>query len=159
MENFIFNRATVNDVKLLVELRTTFALELSGLQEAQDVKDLEKQLTEYFTKATTENTCISYIAYRDNRVAGIGSVMLRQQPGNFKNPSGKWGYIMNMYTVPEFRRQGVCKGILEALANDCWESGITALELHATPAGAVVYEKSGFTIHTEPTYRKYKTGM
>ncbi len=155
MGNLTFHRATVSDVHLLVELRTRFALELSGPQEAQAIGELKKQLTEYFTKATAENSCISYIAYRDKVAAGIGSVMLRHQPGNFKNPSGMWGYIMNMYTVPEFRRQGVCKGILEKLVIDCRKSGITALELHATPAGAVVYEQCGFNIHSEPTYRRY----
>lgn len=33
--------------------------------------------------------------------------------------------------------------------------GITAFELHATAEGEHVYKNSGFTIHPEPTYRKY----
>ena len=53
-------------------------------------------MTEYFSKAIQDNTCISFIAKCDEDVADIGSVHLREMPGNFKNPSGKWGYIMNM---------------------------------------------------------------
>jgi hypothetical protein len=46
-------------------------------------------MTEYFSKAIQDNICISFIAKCDEDVAGIGSVHLREMPGNFKNPSGK----------------------------------------------------------------------
>jgi predicted acetyltransferase len=82
-------------------------------------------------------------------------VHLRHLPGNFKNPTGKWGYIMNMYTVPEHRRKGVCKGILDELVKHATSAGITAFELHATPEGELVYSRNGFAPHNEPTYRKF----
>lgn len=96
-------------------------------------------MTEYFSKAIQDNTCISFIAKCDEDVAGIGSVHLREMPGNFKNPSGKWGYIMNMYTVPEFRRKGICKNILNLLVEEGKKYGYYAFELHATNDGEKVY--------------------
>ena len=112
-------------------------------------------MIEYFTRATLENSCISFIAKSNNTIAGIGSVHVREVPGNFKNMSGKWGYIMNMYTVPEFRKQGICSEILKLLVNEGKRHGITAFELHATEEGKPVYLKGGFQIHNEPTLRKY----
>jgi hypothetical protein len=82
-------------------------------------------------------------------------MMLREQPGNFKNPSGKWAYIMNMYTYPSFRRLGICTGILKALTDEASLNNITAIELHATKNGELVYVQNGFVIHNEPTYRKF----
>ncbi len=74
-------------------------------------------------------------------------------PGNLKNPSGKWGYIMNMFTVPEFRRKGICKSILNLFVEEGKKIGITAFELHATKEGEMVYTQ-GFIHHNEPTLRK-----
>ena len=86
---------------------------------------------------------------------GIGSVHIRRVPGNFKNPSGVWGYLMNMYTLPEYRGRGICSRILTLLVDEGRQLGITAFELHATEQGRPVYEKNGFEIHHEPTLRKY----
>jgi len=114
-------------------------------------------MTDYILEAIPENKCISFIAKCNGEIAGIGAVQIRVQPGNFKNPSGKWGYIMSMYTLPAYRRKGICKGILNALTEEAARHGITAFELHATETGALVYEQTGFKIHPEPTYRKYLT--
>lgn len=153
--NISYHKAGIEDVNALVDNRILFALELSGVQNEDVVLSLRNQMTDYFSKATANNSCISFIAKYDGIVAGIGSVHLREMPGNFKNPSGKWGYIMNMYTVPEFRRKGVCKNILNLLVEEGKKYGITAFELHATKEGEKVYAQEGFIHHNEPTLRKF----
>ncbi|MCF8254330.1 MAG: GNAT family N-acetyltransferase [Bacteroidia bacterium] len=153
--NITYHKATIDDVFILVENRILFALELAGPQNEEAILLLRKQMTQYFSKATTENSCISFIAKCDGMVAGIGSCHLREMPGNFKNPSGKWGYIMNMYTVPKYRRMGICKGILNSLVEEGKKNGITAFDLHATKEGEKVYVKEGFIHHIEPTLRKF----
>ncbi len=150
-----YKKATVEDITTLVENRILFALELSGEQNDRAIQSLRIQMIHYFTKATKDNTCISVISKCDDVVSGIGSVHLREMPGNFKNPCGKWGYIMNMYTIPEFRRKGICKGILNLLVEEGRKIGISAFELHATKEGEPVYQKNGFDHHNEPTLRKY----
>lgn len=156
MSIITFHRATVDDVQTLVEYRILFAIELSGNEQEEDlIQACGKQLTAYFAKATLDGSCISCIAKCDGEVAGIGSVHLREMPGNFKYPSGKWGYIMNMYTAPRHRRKGVCKGILEVLVEEAAQCGTTGFELHATHEGELVYKQEGFTKHVEPTYRKF----
>jgi len=155
MNTITYQRATSSDAKTLADYRVMFALELKGDQPQDAIRNLTLQLQEYFTRAIGNNSCIAYIAREGNEVAGIGSIMIREQPGNFLNPSGRVGYVMNMYTVKAFRRKGVCTGILNAMLNDAAALGITAFELHATKAGEEVYKKNGFRIHTEPTYRKY----
>jgi hypothetical protein len=155
MDPITYQKASVNDISILVENRILFALELSGRQDQEAINALRKQMTDYFSKATANNTCISFIARCNGMTAGIGSVHLREMPGNFKNPSGKWGYIMNMYTLPAFRRKGVCKCILDLLIEEGKKYGITAFELHATKEGELVYKQNEFEIHNEPTYRKF----
>ena len=154
--NITYHLATQFDIEILVDNRILFALELSIGHNEEAIQLLREQMTSYFKKATAENSCISIFAKCDGIVAGIGSVHLREMPGNFKNPSGKWGYIMNMYTVPEFRRNGICKTILNLLVEEGKKQGITAFELHATKSGEKVYTQEGFDHHNEPTLRKFE---
>lgn len=154
MMEISYTKATIDDVSALVDNRILFALELSDGQSEENIQSLRNQMTNYFSKAILDNTCISFIAKCGEVVAGIGSVHLRDMPGNFKNPSGKWGYIMNMYTIPSFKRKGVCKNILNLLVEEGKKFGITAFELHATKEGEKVYSQEGFELYHEPTFRK-----
>ncbi|MFZ4798030.1 MAG: GNAT family N-acetyltransferase [Bacteroidia bacterium] len=155
MMKFTYHKATIDDISALVDNRILFALELSEGQNEETIELLRNQMNKYFSKATVDNTCISFIAKCDEVVAGIGSVHLRDMPGNFKNPSGKCGYIMNMYTVPSFRRNGICKNILNLLVEEGKKYGYNAFELHATKEGEKVYVQEGFVHHIEPTLRKF----
>jgi RimJ/RimL family protein N-acetyltransferase len=150
-----FHKATTDDTSMLVETRILFALELAGAQSPEKVEVLRTEMNRYFAQATAANACISYIARCEAEVAGIGSVHFREVPGNFNNPSGKWGYIMNMYTLPAYRKNGICREILRLLMEDGKQLGITSFELHATPHGEPIYQQAGFEMHKEPTYRKY----
>lgn len=152
--NITYHKAGIEDVESLVNNRILFALELSGVQNEESIQSLRNQMTQYFSKAMLDNTCISFVAKCDGIVSGIGSMHIREMPGNFKNPSGKWAYIMNMYTVPEYRRNGICKSILNLLVEEGKKSGITAFELHATKEGEKVYIQEGFELYHEPTFRK-----
>ena len=155
MNTITYHKAGLNDIKTLIDYRIQFAIEYAGEQPQDAVDALKEQMEAYFLKAIPAESCISFIARSGKEVAGIGAVQVREQPGNFKNPSGKWGYIMSMYTVPAFRRKGVCTGLLDALEKEARNNGITAFELHATPKGEMVYTQNGFELYNEPTYRKY----
>lgn len=62
----------------------------------------------------------------------------------YHNPCGKKAYIMNMYTLPEYRRRGIAAKTLDMLVKDAWNKGIRAISLEATDMGRLLYEKYGF---------------
>ena len=62
----------------------------------------------------------------------------------FHNPSGEKAYIMNMYTAPDYRRQGIALKTLDILVKDIKSKGITEISLEATDMGRPLYEKYGF---------------
>ncbi len=155
MYSIDYQRLTFNDIEDFVELRIMFALEIAGVQPIEKVNAVRQQLIDYFTKATANNTCISYLARHEGKIVGIGSVHLIDRPGNFKNISGKWGYIMNMFTMPNYRRKGISNRILNELMTAAVDCGVTAFELYATPTGEFVYTKNGFELFKVPSYRRY----
>lgn len=155
MENITYHLATVEDVEMLTELRAAFAEELGGKQKEEDVLMMREHLREYFKSAIADGSYISWLAKVGDEAIGVGGIVLRQQPGNLKNPTGKWGYVMNMYIHADHRRKGIASILINNLMDSAREAGYHAFELHATPAGAPVYEKEGYQLHTEPTYRKF----
>lgn len=154
-DQITFHRAGEEDLDAVIRLRIEFALELSGSKSQPEIDQLSGLLENYLKQAIKNRSCVFYLAKQGKEVAGIGGYIVREGPGNFKNPSGTWAYLMNMYTRPANRRKGICSQILIRLEQDALLAGITALELHATPEGEMVYQHHGFALHHEPTYRKF----
>jgi predicted acetyltransferase len=155
MEEIIYSRATLNDLPTIIDLRLIFAIGFSGQQSLESVQEFKKCNQEYLEKSIQSNSFIIYLARHGNEIAGMGGIVLREQPGSFKNPTGKVGYLMNMYTFPLFRRRGICSHILKLLLEEAGRMGIMAFELHASEEGEFVYKQNGFEKHSEPTYRKF----
>lgn len=157
MEQIIFSLATTADAALLASSRIAFLTELLGEQTPEDIAILNDELISYFKAAIPEQSYVGLIAKHAGDTIATGGMVFRQQPGSFKNPSGKTAYILNMYTVPGFRRRGIGTAIMTQLMEIAQSKGYHSFELHATPDGEPVYKKMGFYKHGEPTYRKHTT--
>jgi GNAT superfamily N-acetyltransferase len=53
-------------------------------------------------------------------------------------------YVHSVYTVPEYRRQGLARRILQAMITYCRENGWPRISLHASEMGRGLYEELGF---------------
>lgn len=83
------------------------------------------------------------IEVADTVVAGGGVAVVPYQPTPF-DVLPRRAYILNMYTEPAYRRQGLAKQVLEAIVTWCREQGLKAVLLHASDAGRPLYEQMGF---------------
>lgn len=155
MEAIQYCQATEADIPLLVDSRIQFLTDFFSVQQSQeDIASLRHSLDIFYGHALKNKTYLCWYAKAKGKVVGVGGMSIREQPGNFRNASGKMGYIMNMYTAPDFRKRGIASTILEKLQSTAIEMGIRYFELHASRAGEPIYVKNGFKQHTEPTYRK-----
>jgi ribosomal protein S18 acetylase RimI-like enzyme len=154
MTNIEYTLATTADLEALIDLRIALLTEISGPQEDVLLSRLKKELRVYYTEAINNNTYIGWMAKASDKTVALGGMVIRQQPGNFKNPSGRVAYVLNMYTHPDHRRQGIGDKLLKHLLGTAHEMGITTFELHASKDGEHLYQKNGFEIHGVPTYRK-----
>ena len=55
----------------------------------------------------------------------------------YHNPTGKKAYIMNMYTAPEYRRQGIALHTLDLLVKDAKEHHLVAMILFCNFLGKI----------------------
>lgn len=86
-------------------------------------------------------------------VSGAGAVLLDWGPTR-ANPSGTMARIVNVYTEPTWRRQGIAKRLLEALMTDCEQSGIREFNLGSTPEASTLYERLGFQLYPAEMRRR-----
>ncbi|WP_439743805.1 GNAT family N-acetyltransferase [Bacillus pseudomycoides] len=57
----------------------------------------------------------------------------------------KAAYILNMYTLPEYRGNGLAEKLLEHCIEECEENGVKRIWLHPSKDGELLYKKMGFT--------------
>ncbi|MFX0021326.1 MAG: GNAT family N-acetyltransferase [Candidatus Hermodarchaeota archaeon] len=120
---------------------------MSEIQESPSVMDMEiflKSLREFFLDKMKLNEFIAWLAEHDNEIIATSGLSFLQKPPHFINMTGKFAYIMNMYTNPEWRRKGIGSALLMKLFEEIKKKGIQSVVLHATPSGRPLYEKYGF---------------
>ena len=140
----IYKKATLEDIDELTQTRIEVLRAANQLPDDTDMSEVKRQSFEYYQKALGDDSHIAYLIYDGNRFVGAGGVSFFQVMPTYHNPSGNKAYIMNMYTVPEYRRKGIAYKTLDLLVNDVLNRGITSIALEATDMGRPLYEKYGF---------------
>jgi predicted acetyltransferase len=139
-----FREATTADIPFLIDNRLDFLREVSGEKPQEATATVRQSLDEYFARAIAGGHYICWIAEEGSTVVGTGGMVVREQPANYGCPSGRAGYIMNMYTLPTHRKKGICTALLDKLVESARNKDISILELHATTIGEPLYKKYGF---------------
>jgi GNAT superfamily N-acetyltransferase len=144
-DNINLRRATEKDIDILIEYRLVFLKEIHGAPAAEFEDQLKISLRKYFERSLNTDEYISWLAEIADRPVGFSGMVIREQPGNFDLPDGKSGYILNIYTVKEFRNKGIASMLMQKLIEEARIHNLSRVELRATPAGEAVYRKIGFT--------------
>ena len=74
-------------------------------------------------------------------------------PANPKDPCAERAVILNVYTEPEFRKQGIARQIMSTILTWTREHGLRSVNLHASGEGRPLYEKLGFEATNEMRLR------
>ncbi len=137
-------QASTSDIEVLVEFRILFLKEIQGVPSPESEMALKHSLTKYFTKSLNNYSFISWIAEYENIPVGFSGMVVREQPGNFEVLNGRTGYILNMFTVKEFRKYGIGSLLCEKLIKEAKKRNLDKIELHATKDGDPIYRQFGF---------------
>ena len=142
-EKYEYKKATIADIDELVRTRMIVLRAVNKLSDDVDMSTVEKESCEYYKRALETGEHIAYLVYDDGTFIGAGGVSFYQVMPTYHNPTGKKAYIMNMYTAPEYRRQGIAYRTLDLLVKDVREQGVSQIALEATEMGQPLYEKYG----------------
>lgn len=142
--DLIYKKGTIEDIDLLTKTRIEVLRAANKLSSDIDMYEVERFSYEYYRQAFLNDSHTAYLVFDGNKFVGAGGVSYYQVMPTYHNPSGKKAYIMNIYTSPSYRRNGIATKTLTLLVEDAKRRGINAISLEATEEGRPLYEKFGF---------------
>lgn len=137
------------EIELLTNYRLAYLTEMQGEQSDEYQQKLRDELNAYFTEALAENRFFAYLAELKGEILSFGAMVIKTIPGDFNQSSYQEGDILNMFTIPVARRNGISAMILQQLINEARNRGISKIALHTSKDGEKLYRKFGFS---EPIY-------
>lgn len=142
MGQIYFRKATIDDIVQISELRKK-QLQDEGQKPSVN---MDEELHQFFKDKISSGDLIEWIAEdADGAIIATSAIIFMDFPPSFTNPSGKRGYVANMYTSDEYRGQGIAGQLLEYLEKEAKARGVEMLFLHASEMGRKAYVKSGFS--------------
>lgn len=139
-----YKRATIDDIDELVRTRIIVLRAANKLSDDADMSTVEQESYVYYKQALEADEHIAYLVYDNGKFIGAGAVSFYQVMPTYHNSTGKKAYIMNMYTAPEYRKQGIAFHTLDLLVKEAKEQGVLQIALEATDMGRLLYERYGF---------------
>jgi len=158
-ERFTIRLATPEDVDAIAEHRARMFDEM-GQVPPDAFEILRAKSRERLRDLVIRGEYIGWLAIPTQRpdiVAGGAGVQLREvlphplpraAEGN-KIADGRHAIILNVFTEPEWRRQGVAVLLLQRIIDWARTERLDRLVLHASEAGRSLYERLGFVYANE----------
>ena len=138
-------RATPNDIPEILRQRRAMYEDM----DYNDESALDAMIATsepYLATALSNGSFHSWLAYRDENasVVGGGAVLVSPWPSHAYDLECRRATILNVYTYPEFRRQGIARNLMQTMIAWCKEQRFARVWLHASKDGLRLYESLGF---------------
>ena len=141
---FTFRRAEAGDAELLAQMRLEMRKERETSVCTLGEAEFLRCNVEFFRTRLSAGDFISFLAFDGGEAAACSGLSLQVHPPTYENPSGKSGYVTNMFTRPAWRHRGLAKLLVDRLVEAAREAGCAKLYLNASAMGRPLYVKYGF---------------
>ena len=135
-----FYRSGKEDIGSLVGLRAEMLREVNSLPEDHEFTASFIRDTESFFLSGDQTTILA----DDNGIIACATICYYDLLPTWDHPFGKRAHIMNVYTKPSARRQGIAMTMLELLIDEAKEKGVTSITLDAAENAEKLYSGLGF---------------
>lgn len=149
----LIRRATSADIATLTALRLALLRETGKIVDEQQERRLRELTDSYLLRALPREEFLAWVAEVDEQrtIAATGGLVFLHRPPSPENEAGLEGYVLNMYTLPAWRGQGLARAILRQIVTYArQQTPARRLWLRATAAGRSLYASEGFV----PTTRE-----
>lgn len=135
-----YRRLTEADLAVFIEMRIHQLREEGATEEM----DLKSALRDYYHRHMADGTFVSWIAVDGERIVGTSGMSFVEKPPYFGCPSGKVGLLSSMFTLEEYRRQGIAKALLTKVMQEAKEYGCGVVQITPSDMGMLLYTDFGF---------------
>lgn len=139
----IVRLATTEDLDGVVDLRMAFLREMQP--DALELEDDVRKLTRRYVKdRLPTGEFLVWLAEEDGEIVGTGGLVFFHRPPTLSYKCEAHAYILNMYTLPEWRGRGVASVLLHHIVEYVKTTPVRRISLHASEMGRSIYERAGF---------------
>jgi GNAT superfamily N-acetyltransferase len=153
LEQFAIRPGTLDDVETVVAHRRAMFLAMGYPDDATMERMCEK-FRPWLKRKMQAGEYLAWLAVVQDDAAhgaiaaGLG-LWLMDWPPSLLGPGPPRANILNVYTRPENRRNGLARRLLEQAIEWCRSNQISTIILHASDAGRPLYESMGFGASNE----------
>jgi GNAT superfamily N-acetyltransferase len=143
--NITYREATLADVPELARLRIEFLKEVQNPEtHLISPEGLNEILIDYFQSHLANGEVVVWVAEVDDAIVSTSGLCFSKIIPGFSLLDGRVAYIMNIYTLPDWRKKGIGKQVFHHILEAAKARNYKRVLLHATEDGRPVYEKFGF---------------
>lgn len=124
-------------------LRMDLFEELGEINKYDDITELRSAIKQYYLSHINKDL-ICWGIFKEEKLAAVGSLCLFARIPYKENLSGLEGYILNIYTSPEFRNRGFANRVLDDIIDYSQKNNIGRLWLNSSEQGMDIYKRRGF---------------
>lgn len=140
-----YKKAGFEELEIVLKTRRECCACVFGKDERAFEGEFTRISEDYFKNG--DQTTV--LAFDDERAVGCATMCYITLMPTEEHPTGKRGHVMNVYTNPGYRRQGIGRQMMEMLIDEARERGVTHISLDASPDGAKLYKSLGFAYSKE----------
>lgn len=133
-------KATAVDIPAMIAIRKQQLID-EGIK---PVVSIDQELKDFFAQMLGKDEMVQWLLEENGQVIATSAVCFYGYPPSYTNPTGQIAYITNMYTRPDYRRQGIARRMLHLAVLEAAARGVRVVRLGASTLGRPVYEKYGF---------------
>jgi GNAT superfamily N-acetyltransferase len=144
MEEIRIRPASVDDLLHILHHRRAMFSDM-GCQDEAILDQMQATSETFLRESMPKGAYRGWLAEMGGgRIVAGGGIAILPWPGSPEDPRPKRGWILNIYTEPEFRRRGIARQVMETIVAWCRADGFRAVNLHASEFGRALYESMGF---------------
>lgn len=142
--------ADAGDIDALVTARSDYLqAEYDGV--TQELRtSIAEPLRQYYERHLNTDFFAALALDDNGTIVSTAFMLVFEKPFNPHWPTGKTGTILNVRTLPAYRKQGIATKLLNLLIEKAKEQNLSYIDLAASEMGQPIYEKLGFH-KPEPT--------
>lgn len=144
MEEFTLRAATPDDSSIIAHHRAAMFQDM-GLVSPGEFEQLRQTSEPWIADVLAKKQYAGWLIEHQKTVVAGGGVLLREQfpvPGCYR--IGIWAHVVNVYTVPAYRKRGLARKLMQHILAWCESQNVDQLTLAASDEGRPLYTSLGF---------------
>lgn len=146
--DYHIRKANVEDVPLIAHQRLQMFKDM-GFEDDAALDAMDRSFRVWVAEKLRVGLYRGWFAVADDQViAGVGLWLNEWIPHPY-DPRPLRGYILNVFTERNYRKQGIARHLVEEILAYCRAEDIHMVALHASDEGRPIYESLGFAASNE----------